>query len=218
MADLIEKNIIKNLFTKCSQCKIKAFCAKHRDVTLKIQKEIKDFSQKTNARQREKPGSIEWSRELDNIITDFKRSKVEEFDKYLGDTECSYEKEELIDDLQMLQSRYDFTDPRVYLTVKQYLKQAVLDFRAFKTAANQDLVDTRYDQDGQAIKTLNPLLNYKMSSSNTMTKLIDNLDRYSKEDRLLDSMEIAQPKLFDNFLVKLNDSDKVITINDELND
>jgi len=201
--EMLDNDILVNLLTKCSSCKLKTYCDIHNDRLVEMKKSIEEFTDVTMSKQIERPNDSSWYKLLEKECNAYIKSKNEEFDKYLASRTCDYEKKEVVTDLEKLQSRYDLKDARVYLLVKQYLRQQILDFRAYKESARTNMITYRYTEDGSRIPMINPMLNYKLQSGNFITKLILDLDKITKEDKLIDSIEINNSRLFTDYLSKI---------------
>ena len=212
-SNLTERNILSNLFTKCKHCSIRHNCSVHKERIKLATDEIELKKNKIAEAKSRKPDDSGWNKEKDKELFDFIMLVWKKYDESLGEHDCTYERQEIIEDVTLLQSKYNFSDPRVFIIVKQHLRHAVLDFRAFKDSSRQSLITYRYAEDGSKIPIINPLLNYKHSSGRFIVDLIKTLDTISKEDELLDDIKTSGSGFFTKYLSKIpHNTDKIIDI------
>lgn len=198
-----QRNIFANTLTQCSDCPLRNKCQHTKDIRDKYLKLIEEASDANKLRYKEHPGSQEHAKMLLKDLDKKKAAFNTQFIDELVGRDCIFEKEDITENLQVLQTKYDFADPRVFLIVKEHIRQSVLDFRAFKRSSSEDIITYRYGEDGSRSPIINPVHIFKMASGKHMTDLIKTLDSITKEDVLIDEIKTGNSRLFTDFISKI---------------
>lgn len=208
-----EKNILNDLFTKCNSCSLRRTCTKLSTKTTTIKKKIDVKSKTIDKHINAVNNDVDRFKKSKDALIKYEKKLWKQFDISLTNIECEYERTDIIEDLKMLQSKYNFSDARIFLIVKQHLRQSILDFRTFKETARHKLITYRMTEDGSRIPMVSPLLNYKLQSGNFIVKLIETLDKITKEDAILDGMQTSGSDFFKKYLSNLSDgTEKIIDV------
>lgn len=107
----------------------------------------------------------------------------------------------------MFAQKYDVKDVRVYLLVKEFFVNMLLKIRADENLLRSTLLDTVFTESG-SYNALTPLIAARAQFTNMYIKLIETLDKITKEDKIVDA-NVSTSKFFTRYLRKVSD-EKVI--------
>jgi transcriptional regulator with PAS, ATPase and Fis domain len=201
--ELTKKNLLTNLFTKCHTCSLRHNCEFHRERIESAHKEILAKKQKIEELRSKSNNDVNLYKQTDAELNDFIRLIWKKFDESVTNIECTYEKGEVVEAIKGLQQMYNLTDYRIAQKVRLHLQTLVLNQRAFKEASRQSLITYRTTEDGSRIPIVNPILYYHGDTIDRMDKLINSLDKITKEDELLDEIKTSGHGFYTKYLSKI---------------
>lgn len=109
------------------------------------------------------------------------------------------EKNEVVEVVEQFQKKYDFNDVRVMLIVKEFLRNYVINCRLQKEIAASELLD-HIDTENGTITRAFPLLRPKKDYTEMYMKTIVELDRITKEDKVVETFVNGNAKVLTNLL------------------
>lgn len=199
---VVDRNILSNTLTTCNSCHLRMKCQHTKFLREEFAPRIKEAVEENQERYKEHPGDNAWAKQLMEDLDKTKALLTQEFNDRLVGRQCDFEKEDISENLIELQKKYNFDDPRVFLIVKEHIRQSVIDFRAFKLAASEDIV-TRVQTKEGSYTIINPIHTFKMQSGKHMIDLIKTLDNITKGDEIIKYIKTGNSRLFTDFIGKL---------------
>lgn len=147
----------------------------------------------------------------DNMKKQIWKPYNEEIDKILN-KKSEYHRKMFEDLLDKFSKRYDLNDVRVHLLVKEFLVNLLMKMRVDRNLLQSSMLETIYTETGE-MKVITPYLNARNQFTQMYVKLIETLDRITKEDKIIET-ETSKSKLFSKYISQIDDSE-VIEIESE---
>lgn len=122
-----------------------------------------------------------------------------------------YDKNDIDLIIKMFSNKYDLTDVRVFLIVKEFLQNYMINSRMQKQLMKNNITLEVYDKNDNVHSIPHPLLNTKLQYSKMYIDTIEKLDKITKEDKVIDYVISDESKFYSKILSKI-DNNKIIDI------
>lgn len=201
----------KDIFLKNKETPIEYWSSTDKRDIQQLKKQSKESIVKfrqDNSETKHYNSHYEWYQKNENLLV----AKYDEAIKSIYNKSNTYETDNIINLLDGFIKMYNLDDIRVFLIVKEFLRNYILNDRIQKEILSSSMIDSVEDYNGNVKKLPNTLLRSKLDFSNLYLKTIELLDKITKTDELVDSEVKKNTKLTDLFS-KMTGS--VIDVGDE---